>query len=413
MSTYRARAVDFVIDEFLTQLPALMIVGPRAAGKTTTAARHSKTVVRLDRDADAEAFRADPDAALRGLEEPVLLDEWQAVPEVLGAVKRAVDVGAHPGRFLLTGSVRADLDAQTWPGTGRVVRVDMRGLTVSEILGAATVPFVDRVLAGTELLPPRETPDVVGYLELALRGRFPEPVFALEGKIRELWFESYLDQVVTRDAALLPHAPRDPERLRRYLRAYALNSGGLATDKTIYDAANINRKTAIAYEQLLANLLIAETVPAWTSNRLKRLVLSAKRYVTDTALLAAAIDVVDSQTIFRDPDLLGRVIDTFVTGQLSAERTWARNRYRLHHLRQESGTREVDLIIEVAADRVIGIEIKASSAPRSEDARHLLWLADELGGRFLRGVVLHTGPRTYELGPNIVAAPISTLWSGG
>src|SRR6266508_6931241 len=119
MPAYTPRAVDPLIDRLLTELPALFIVGPRAAGKTTTAARYARTVVQLDREAEAVAFRADPDAALRGLPEPVLLDEWQVVPGVLGAVKRAVDEDPRPGRFLLTGSVRGDLDQEMCPGTGR------------------------------------------------------------------------------------------------------------------------------------------------------------------------------------------------------------------------------------------------------------------------------------------------------
>lgn len=113
MSVYRRRLVDPLLAGLLSELPALLVVGPRATGKTTTAARHVATVVRLDREAGAAAFRADADAALRGLVEPVLLDEWQAVPGVLGAVKRAVDADYRPGRFLLTGSVGADLDAKT------------------------------------------------------------------------------------------------------------------------------------------------------------------------------------------------------------------------------------------------------------------------------------------------------------
>lgn len=74
----------------------------------------------------------DPDVALRGMPEPVLLDEWQEVPGVLGAVNRAVDDHPRPGRFILTGSVRVDLDTQMWPGTGRLVRLPMQGLTVRE-----------------------------------------------------------------------------------------------------------------------------------------------------------------------------------------------------------------------------------------------------------------------------------------
>src|SRR5450759_4610281 len=116
MIDYRPRLVDGLLDALLAELPALFITGPRATGKTTTAARRARTVVRLDREAEAVAFRADPDAAMRGLPEPVLLDEWQAVPGVLGAVKRAVDTRPDPGRYIVAGSVRGDLEGEVWPG---------------------------------------------------------------------------------------------------------------------------------------------------------------------------------------------------------------------------------------------------------------------------------------------------------
>jgi predicted AAA+ superfamily ATPase len=98
----------------LDELPALFLTGPRASGKTTTAVRHAATVVRLDRSAEAVAFRADPDAALRDLAEPVLLDEWQVVPGVIGAVKRAVDDDPRPGRFIVAGSVRGEIQGDLW-----------------------------------------------------------------------------------------------------------------------------------------------------------------------------------------------------------------------------------------------------------------------------------------------------------
>jgi len=409
MSRYRTRLVDALLSDLLGELPALMLVGPRATGKTTTAARHASTVIQLDRPAEAAAFRADADAALRGLDEPVLLDEWQAVPEVLGAVKRAVDVDSRPGRYLLTGSVRADLDAATWPGTGRVVRVAMYPLTVAEGLERETVPLVDRVLAGEELQPASQTPDLRDYVDLALRGGFPEASIDLTEGARTRWIEGYVDQLLTRDALTID-SRRDPARLRRYFEAYALSSAGLADHKTIYDAAGINRKTALAYEQLLVNLMVVDHLPAWTSNRLKRLTRAPKRYLVDASLLGGTLGV-DTSSVLRDGDLLGRLLDTFVTAQLRAEATVAAARPRLYHARQEQGRHEVDVVVELGGQRVIGIEIKSTSAPSQGDARHLRWMKEELGKRFLGGVVLHTGPDTYLLDDQIVAVPISTLWA--
>jgi predicted AAA+ superfamily ATPase len=245
--------------ELLAELPAVLIVGPRAAGKTTTAARHAASLVRLDRPAEAAAFHADPDAARATFDEPVALDDWQEVPTVLGAVKRAVDVDPRPGRFVLTGSVRADIEAETWPGTGQVVRVGMFPMTIAERLERTTPPIVDRLLDGEPLRPAPESVDLRGYIELALQGGFPE-MLSLSDRGRRRWIGSYVDQLLTRDAELVDRG-RDPARLRRYLEAYALNSAGLAEDRTLYDAAGIDRRTALAYEALLTNLQVVDALP--------------------------------------------------------------------------------------------------------------------------------------------------------
>lgn len=112
-TNYTQRILDAYLDSVLEQLSAILVVGPRGSGKTTTFARRASTIIRLDRAPEAAAFRADPDVALRGLEEPVLLDEWQAVPGLLAAVKRAVDADPSPNRIYLTGSVSTDSDPAT------------------------------------------------------------------------------------------------------------------------------------------------------------------------------------------------------------------------------------------------------------------------------------------------------------
>ena len=411
---YRTRVVDTFLDELLTQLPALLVTGPRAAGKTTTVTRRAETVVRLDREAEAAAFAADPDTALRGLAEPVLFDEWQNVPGVLGAVRRSVEADPRPNRFFVTGSVRAELDNEVWPGTGRLVRVAMYPMTIREQFGRiADHTFFDRVAGGEALTVPADSPDLRGYVELALRSGFPMPALQLSGLARQVWLESYLADLLSHDVEQLEEPRtrrRDAQRLRRYFEAVALNSAGVADHTTIYEAAQLNKGTAAAYEQLLTDLLIVEHVPAWTSNRLRRLVHRPKRYVVDAALVGAALRI-DEQGVVRDGDLLGRVLETFVAAQLRPEIAVSTTRPRLHHLRTKEGRHEVDLIAELAGQRVIAIEIKAGAAPTARnDARHLLWLRDELGDRFLAGVVFHTGPQLYELGDRIIAAPISALW---
>ena len=407
---YAPRIIDGRLAELIEGLPALMLVGPRAAGKTTTAARHAQSVVRLDRADEAAVFLADPDAALASLPEPVLLDEWQEVPGVLGAVKRSVDSGQGAGRFLLTGSVRALFEHGTWPGTGRVVEVKMFGMSVRERTGNATgTSFLDRLATRNELHPATDSPDIRGYVDLALQSGFPEPALTLTPKLREAWLRGYVEQVVGRDMPGLA-GPSDPILLNRFLEAWALNSAGVVTDETLRASAGINHRTATRYEQLLANTFVVESLPAWSSNRLSRLTKAPKRYVVDPGLLGAILGV-DAGGVLRDGDLLGRVLDTFVTAELRAEVASSESRPRLHHLRQMQGRHEVDLLVEFAGGNVAGIEIKATAAPNRRDARHLEWLQAELGNRFIGGVVFHTGPRAFQLTETIVAAPISTIWS--
>ncbi len=248
-----------------------------------------------------------------------------------------------------------------------------------------------------------------GKTVLRCVGEWYEPGVLLSEESRFRWLESYVDHLVTRDAQLADRG-RDPARLRRYLESYALGSSGIVEDKTLFEAAGVNRKTAIAYEGLLTNLFVVEGVPAWTSNRLKRLVLSPKRYLIDAGLFAGILRL-DAQAVLRDGDLLGRVLDTFVASQLRSELPVAETRPRLYHLRTQQGRHEVDLLAELSGGRIVAIEVKADAAPKGDSARHIAWLRDQLGDRFAGGAVLHTGPRTYSLGEGIVAAPICTLWA--
>lgn len=409
---YARRLADPLLAELLAAVPSVMVTGPRAAGKTTTARRLAADVLRLDDPGTAAVVAADPDAALRRVREPVLIDEWQEVAQILGAVKRAVDDDPRPGRFLLTGSVEADLTSTIWPGTGRVVRVVLHGLTRREIADNVDKPGLLPTVASGGLSAvriPSDPPDLDGYVALAATGGFPEPALRLPARVRGAWLDSYVEHVVTRDVSAAGQT-RDPVRLRRYLETLALSTAGLPTDSTLYEAAGIDKRTADAYDRLLSALFLLDLVPAWASNKISRLVKRPKRYIADPAIAMAAARI-DESAVLSDPDLLGRLLDTFVAAQLRPEVALLQPRARLHHLRTEAGRQEVDLVLDLGAGRLVGFEVKGGTAPTRKDARHLIWLRDELGESFVRGVVFHTGRQPFELDDRIWALPIATLWA--
>ncbi len=371
-------------------------------------------MLRLDRPADAALVRADPDLALRLQDKPLLIDEWQIVPEVLGAVKRAVDDAPRPAMFLLTGSAQTDLTAAGWPATGRVVRLPMWGLCQRELTGDPRAPSVlDRVVEDgpTALCAPRNPLDLADYVEVAMRGGLPEAALQSDARLRRLWLTSYVDEIVIRDGALVDGG-RDPVRLRRCLQAWAANTAGVPEHKTLYQSAEINRATALGYDRLLHTLFVVDPVPAWSTNRLARLTSAPKRHLVEPALLGPLLGV-DSAAVLRDPVLLGRVIETFVLAQLRPELTVSDQSPRMYHLRQQDGRHEIDLIIELADGRVIAIEVKAASSVTVGDARHLSWLREQIGDRMVCGVVLHAGPHSYPIAEGIRAAPICSLWMSG
>jgi uncharacterized protein len=411
VSSYVPRLLDQELSEVLAAHPAVLVVGPRACGKTTTTRRVCRSVLRLDVPAQAAVVRADPDIALRDLDEPILIDEWQLVPEVLGAVKRAVDDDPRPGRFVLTGSSQADLSTTGWPATGRIVRLTMCPLVGRERHGDPTsTSLVDRIITGgiEAFAAPSSGWDLHGYVAEALTSGWPEALRVPGERARDRWLTSYVDHLVTREAPSLGVA-RDPARMRKYLQVVAANTAGVPTHKLLYDAAGISRVSAAGYDDLLDTLMITNRIPAWAGNRMDRAIRLPKRYLIDPGLLVPLLRI-DQRRVLRDGDLLGRLLDTFVAAQLRAECAVSIVGADLFHLRDANGRHEIALLVEARDGNIIAVEVKATAAPSLADARHLEWLRERLGSTFAAGLVVHTGPQVFRLGERIIAVPIGSLW---
>src|SRR5699024_5064228 len=222
------------------------------------------------------------------------------------------------------------------------------------------------------------------------------------------WYRGYVEQLIRHDVAELAEV-RAPGRLMALLRAVALNTAGQPTMTTLATAAHLDHRTVAAYLDLLEDLRIIERLPAWSNNRLNRLAKVPKYYILDPGLAAhLAGDTVDG--MLRNDDRLGRLIDTLVFAQIRPLLQFCQPAVTAHHLRDSNQERKIDLLLESASGDLVGIEIKAGSTVDTRSARHLGWLRDQVGSRFHRGIVLHTGTTTYPLGDRLWAMPIASLW---
>ena len=391
----------------------MLVTGPRAVGKTTTSLRRAASVLRLDRPEERGLVLDDPDTAISVGPFPLLLDEWQHTPEVLGAVKRAVDADGHPGRFIITGSARNDLIAGSWPGTGRFLDIQLWPLAGRERFGDARAPSLfDRWGTQQRFTVPENPPDILEYLQLALAGGFPGAATAPDAGRRSRWMRSYVQVATTRDLGEFDGATgrrRSPERMRRYMQAYALHSAGVVADTALAESAQLDRKTAASYHEILHVLRLTADAPGWRSNRFKRLTSTPKRYFTDSGL-AAWLSGIDFGAAQRDADARGRLLDTYVAAQLRVEAEASSHHVQLYHLRSQRGEHEIDLIAEFGS-KVAAFEVKSGSAPTLRDARHIARLRDQLPPeQFAGGVVFHTGRHRRKLGESIEAVPIAGLW---
>lgn len=404
------RIVERLLEkELLPTFPAVLLVGARGVGKSTSAARFADTAIDLSIPGPRLAAQQDPDGLLAASRGTVVIDEWQEAPEIVGAVKRAVDTdrGRTPGRFILTGSVRAAYQAATWPGTGRLIRVRMSGLTRGEIEG-------DRVYNPIEELFSEAAPPAGGacdltradYLKCIVAGRFPD-VLRLSGRYRSRWFASYVEQLTEFDASRIADRTPRPTKLRAVLASCAARTGQVLNLAATARDAGVTAATAEAHVRLLEDLSIIARIPAWHSKRLYRLTRSPKVHVVDPGLAAYLLHA-DEDTLTRDATLVGQLFETFVVNELRPHLEAVSVVTEMFHFRDRSG-REIDCVLE-RGDRIVGVEVKSSTVVSRHDAGSLIRLRDQLGDRFHRGVVLYAGQFPFRLGDRVWALPIGALW---
>lgn len=418
-SGYVRRVIDDELDALLPEISALLIDGPKAVGKTKTALQRASTVRRLDRPEERELAAADPRQALTG-RHPVLLDEWQRVPDIWDAVKSAVDDRPDGGRFLLTGSAPT---GATHSGAGRIPSLRMRPLTLPE-RGVSTASVSLRaLLEGGQPAIAGCCPLGLGdYTDLIVASGFPG-LQHLSPRATRTQLDGYLARIVEVEMEEAGHKVKRPATLRAWMRAYAAATATTASWEKIRNAASPGsgtrpaRGTTIPYIEALTRLRILDDLPAWipSHNHLKRVGQAPKHHLVDPALAARLLGLGSANLLRGDgPDriasdgtFLGALFESLAT--LSVRVFASAARATVSHLRLEQGRHEIDLIVERDDRKYVAVEVKLSGSVNDRDTAHLRWLQQQDGAHMLDAVVLTTGTHAYRRSDGIAVIPLGLL----
>jgi uncharacterized protein len=396
------------VSEALADTPVVMIVGPRQAGKTTLVrqlAGLERKYFTLDDGLTLLSAQEDPAGMIRGLESATI-DEIQRAPELLLAIKKAVDEDRRPGRFLLTGSANLmALPTVADSLAGRMETLTLLPLSQSEIHGS-TVNWLDQVFAGR--LPTASAP-LIGedLVETVLRGGYPEALSRTTQRRRTAWGRQYLDAIIQRDVRDVASVDR-LDQLPRFLNALAQVSGQMCNYTQLGGQVGLDHKTASKYIGIFENMFLLKRVDVWASNRLKRMVKTPKLQFIDSGLLATLIDLTP-ETASQNRSRFGNLLETFVYAELLKHTTTSEGNHQLFYYRDHDQY-EVDIVAENSAGQLVGVEIKAAATIKESDLRglkRLMAVAQEL---FSMGVILYDGTETLPLGDRLWAVPISTVW---
>lgn len=412
---YRSRILDSLLERRLASEGAVLIEGPRACGKTSTARQLASSEVLLDVDENARrAAAVDPTLVLEG-EVPRLIDEWQLMPAIWNHVRRAVDDRSEPGQFILTGSAVPADEVTRHTGAGRITRLQLRPMTLYETGHSTGTISVRDMLDGVLESVPDPGLSVEALSELVAIGGWPGHLYRdVEGALQAV--RDYLEEICRADISRVDETRRDPARVRRLLRSLARNIATYAATTTLAadtggPEGSLSDDTAREYLDALERLRIVEDQPPWAPHlRSKsRLRKSAKRQFVDPSLAVAALRATPER-LLEDMNLFGFLFESLVVRDLRvyAQATDA----EVYQYRDNTGL-EVDAIVEAGDGTWSGFEIKLGHREVEEAASNLLTFSDRVdttrcGEPAVLGVIVGSG-YAYVREDGVAVVPIGAL----
>lgn len=387
----------------------VILSGSRQCGKTTTskAMTDRQSVYRtLDDYMLLQAAQNDPQGFIKLSKGTMIIDEVQRVPELITAIKKAVDENTRYGQYLITGSV----NIQTLPTVreslaGRVKKIRLRPLTQGEILKKSP-KFLQRLKKQNFIN--NNSYDKEKISEMIFKGGFPEPMQMKSAQMRKSWYKDYIETIIEYDLHNISNIRRQ-DSLKELIKIIASFSSKFIDKSKITASLGIANQTLDSYLGVLENTYLVDKLSPWLKTDCERVNKQSKYFMTDTGFMASLLNW-EADDMLLNADKSGKIFKTFVYNELIAQIELKDDEYELYHYRDRE-RREIDFIIQDENNNIYGIEVKAGSSVTKDRFKHLTWFKNNLAkNKNFSGIVLYTGEQVVPFGNNLLAVPMNNLW---
>lgn len=406
-----------IVRQGLASHRVVSVVGARQSGKTTLLRAENfpqGAFVSLDQQQVLSDVKTDCAFFLRRYARayPLIVDEIQKAPELVGEIKYVVDRNPSKGQFIITGSA----DYRKLPHAneslaGRVACARVR--TFAEAEARQCEPFFLRGLFDGLLPLDAEFGDFckAQFCELLLKGGYPELMDVGDPQQRTLWFDSYVKQQIILDMRN-QWGVRKSDVLERLIALAVAFSSKLLVKRTLLNVLGTSAETFESYLSALQAMFLVDLLPGWKESDYDRPSQTSKLFLTDSGLMANRMGIFHPKDILENREVAanegGKLAETWVYNQLVAELE-LNPLWRMWHLRTK--THEIDFLLFNEKKECLGIEVKFSESVSPDDFRHLRWFGNLYRPQKFTGVVLYAGNRVVPGGDNCYAIPMPAFWT--
>lgn len=412
-----------MLRDLLEAMGAVLIEGPKACGKTTTAEQQAGSIIYMDDPSKQAQYRqiaeTDISLLLPG-ETPRLIDEWQEVPQLWDAIRFAVDHRHEDGQFILTGSaVPPDTKAIHHTGTGRYGWLTMRPMSLWESGDSSGAVSLRELFSSPDKIGAINDMDISRLAYLICRGGWPKSLEKKNEKAALLQASEYYKAIVNTDISRVDNVRRDPERTRRIMRSYARHQGAQVSIATILadiaanESESVSDETVESYLSALRKIFVIEDMPAWNPNLRSKTAIrtSDTRYYVDPSVPAAALGLGPNDLI-NDLNTMGLLFEAMCVRDL---RVYADSLDgRVYHYRDKNGL-ECDAVVHLRNGSYGLVEIKLGGATLIEEGcKTLLALSKvidttKMKAPAFRMVLVGVGDYAYRRVDGVYVVPVSCL----